>query len=122
MEIENMINQETQKVSNDVAPIKEIIHENLQHLQQDPIGTIVPFFQTHMWILTIIAALFAASGVYNIYKMKAQKRNEMDIKNMFNADGSKNQHYTHKEYNPFPSFVFMILVILLELLLSMTTI
>lgn len=120
MDIKNVVNEEANRISNDAAPIKDIIHENMDGFMNDPIGVVIPFLQTHMWILTLIAICFAISGFYNVYRMRKQKQDEMDIKNMFNADGTKNEHYAHKDYNPMRSFIFMVLTLLFEVLLNIS--
>lgn len=72
----------------------------------------------HAWIITVLMLVFIASGIYRCYKTKKQDSDEKDIKNMFNEDGTKNQHYEHKDYDPFPTFAFAVLLLVVRLLLA----
>ena len=120
--MEDIFKKEITRLSNDIKPFTDTLEENLRLLQQDPLRTIVTFFQNNVLVLPTISLLFIISGCFKVYNMRKQKREESDIKNMFNSDGTKNQHLRHKDYNPLPSFVFALLAILAQLLISTTTI
>lgn len=87
-------------------------------ITESPTRVLSAFLQTHAWIVTVLMLIIIASGVYRCYKTKKQDSDEKDIKNMFNEDGTKNQHYAHKDYDPFPCFAFALLLFIVRLLLA----
>lgn len=65
-------------------------------ITENPTSVLSAFLSTHAWIVDVLMLVFVVSGVYRCYKTKKQDSDEKDIKNMFNEDGTKNQHYAHK--------------------------
>ena len=76
-------------------------------ITENPTSVLSAFLSTHAWIVDVLMLVFVVSGVYRCYKTKKQDSDEKDIKNMFNEDGTKNQHYAHKDYDPFPCFTLL---------------
>ena len=78
------------------------------------IGTMI---QQNAWIVTILAFLYLAFGIYRCIKIRKQKEDEQDIKNMFNIDGSRSSHDSHIDYDPFPNFVFAAILFIVRILI-----
>ena len=87
-------------------------------ITENPTSVLSAFLSTHAWIVDVLMLVFVVSGVYRCYKTKKQDSDEKHIKNMFNKDGTKNQHYAHKDYDPFPCFAFALLLFVVRLLLA----
>lgn len=103
-------------MTNKITEIK-MLEDDLTLIQEAPMAAFARIIHQYSWILTVLMVLFVAAGIYRCIKASKQDSDEKDIKNMFNEDGTKNQHYTHKDFDPIPCFVIAILFFFVRLLL-----
>jgi len=60
---------------------------------------IIKIVQENQWIFAIILAVCGLWILTILMRMRLQKKNESSITNMFNKDGSKNEHLGHRTYH-----------------------
>jgi len=83
-----------------ITPLTSGIRDNVHNLTSENTWlNILTYLQNNEWIfatLLIINALYVAITFVNIRK---QKKSETSITNMFNKDGSRNEHLGRRTYH-----------------------
>lgn len=86
-------------------------------IEKDPLAACSWIFHTYPQIITFLIFLFLLKALCKWYSRRKQHQDEADIKNMFNTDGTRNEHDTHRDYEPIPDLIIAAMLIFVNLLL-----
>ena len=76
------------------------VDKNMQMLKSDTTWLqLLSIVKTYHWIFGVVIALICIHIFITIIRMSHQKKTENSITNLFNKDGSRNEHFGHRTYH-----------------------